>query len=102
MSGIDRPFTGWGCGFVDYDNDGNLDLAIANGRVAKGPAHPEADVGPFWNRLAEQQVQHARVVRDLGVLPGRHLLMIERVDVRASSDQAFDGRNCCLRALCNL
>jgi hypothetical protein len=53
MAIVDRPFTGWGCGFFDYDNDGNLDLAVANGRVARGPARPEAAVGPFWNRYAE-------------------------------------------------
>jgi enediyne biosynthesis protein E4 len=28
-----RPFVGWGVGFVDYDNDGDLDLMIANGHV---------------------------------------------------------------------
>jgi hypothetical protein len=53
MAMIDRPFTGWGCGFFDYDNDGLLDLAVANGRVARGPVRPEADLGPFWNRFAE-------------------------------------------------
>jgi hypothetical protein len=53
MAAIDRPFTGWGCAFFDYDNDGLLDLAVANGRVAKGPARAEADVGAFWNRYAE-------------------------------------------------
>jgi len=53
MALIDRPFTGWGCGFFDYDNDGFLDLAIANGRVSRGPVRPEANVGPFWNRFAE-------------------------------------------------
>jgi hypothetical protein len=53
MAAIDRAFTGWGAGFLDYDNDGFLDLAVANGRVAKGPVRPEADVGPFWNRYAE-------------------------------------------------
>lgn len=53
MGLVDRPFTGWGCGFFDYDNDGLLDLAVANGRVARGPVRPEADVGPFWNRFAE-------------------------------------------------
>ncbi|MGI8601991.1 MAG: CRTAC1 family protein [Verrucomicrobiales bacterium] len=53
MGLIDRPFTGWGCGFFDFDNDGFLDLAVANGRVARGPVRPEADAGPFWNRFAE-------------------------------------------------
>jgi hypothetical protein len=53
MGLIDRPFTGWGCGFFDYDNDGALDLAIVNGRVNKGPARSEAAVGSFWNRYAE-------------------------------------------------
>lgn len=53
MAMIDRPFTAWGCGLFDFDNDGFLDLAVANGRVAKGPARGDANVGPFWNRFAE-------------------------------------------------
>lgn len=53
MGLIDRPFTGWGCGFLDYDNDGNLDIAVVNGRVNKGPARSDAAVGSFWNRYAE-------------------------------------------------
>jgi hypothetical protein len=53
MGLIDRPFTGWGCGFFDYDNDGFLDLAIGNGRVTRGPVRPDAAVGKFWNRFSE-------------------------------------------------
>ena len=45
--------TGWGCGFLDLENDGELDLAIVHGRVARGPVAPAADCGPFWNSYAE-------------------------------------------------
>src|SRR6266850_4351496 len=53
MGIIDRPFTGWGAGFFDCDNNGEMDIAIANGRVAKrrGPGPPE--LGPFWSKYAE-------------------------------------------------
>jgi hypothetical protein len=30
------PFLGWGTGFLDYDNDGFLDLFFANGHVYPG------------------------------------------------------------------
>ena len=36
MAAIDLPYTGWGCGLVDFDNDGNLDVAVVNGRVGAG------------------------------------------------------------------
>jgi len=50
----DRPFTGFGCGFFDYDNDGDLDLAVVNGRVERGP---RAD--SFWARYAEPNLLFA-------------------------------------------
>ena len=53
MSSIDLPYTGWGCAMFDVDHDGDLDLAVANGRVAKGPVRPEAELGDCWNRYAE-------------------------------------------------
>jgi hypothetical protein len=56
MAAIDIPYTGWGCGFFDYDLDGNLDVALVNGRVARGPVHHRAELGPFWNAYAEDNL----------------------------------------------
>jgi hypothetical protein len=56
MGPIDRPYTGWGCGAIDIFNRGVLDLAVANGRVSKGPIHAGAALGPFWNRFAEPKL----------------------------------------------
>ena len=49
----DLPYTGFGCGFFDVDNDGDLDLALVNGRIHRGPALAGADTGPFWAPYVE-------------------------------------------------
>jgi hypothetical protein len=56
MAAIDMPYTGWGCGLVDFDNDGNLDVAVVNGRVVRGPVDPRAKLGQFWNAYAESNL----------------------------------------------
>jgi hypothetical protein len=56
MATVDRPYTGWGCGFFDFDHDGDQDLALVNGRVARGPALQGAALGPFWDRFAEPKL----------------------------------------------
>ena len=46
IAAISRPYLGWGCGFYDFDLDGDEDLFIANGHV-----YPEMDdpqVGASW------------------------------------------------------
>ena len=53
FAGHDLPFTGFGCGFLDFDNDADLDIALVNGRVKRGAILAEADVGEFWNFYAE-------------------------------------------------
>ncbi len=56
MAAIDIPYTGWGCGFFDFDLDGSLDVALVNGRITRGPIHPRAALGEFWNRYAEKNL----------------------------------------------
>lgn len=43
---ITIPFLGWGTGFLDYDNDGFLDLFVVNGHVY--PAVDKRDWGTTW------------------------------------------------------
>ncbi len=38
-----RPYTRFGVGLVDFDNDGHLDLYESNGRVQRSPEPPTAD-----------------------------------------------------------
>ena len=53
FAGRDLPFTGFGCGFLDFDNDTYLDIALANGRVKRGEILDGSTVGEFWNFYAE-------------------------------------------------
>ncbi len=46
LAAASRPYLGWGCGFYDFDLDGDEDLYIANGHV-----YPEVDdprIGGSW------------------------------------------------------
>jgi hypothetical protein len=45
---VSRPFLGWGCGFYDFDMDGDEDLFVSNGHV-----YPEA--GPAMGSAYEQE-----------------------------------------------
>ena len=53
FAGRDLLFTGFGCGFLDFDNDADLDIALVNGRVKRGAILEGANVGEFWNFYAE-------------------------------------------------
>jgi enediyne biosynthesis protein E4 len=43
---VSIPFLGWGTGFLDYDNDGLLDIFVANGHVY--PGVDKQDWGTTW------------------------------------------------------
>ncbi|HLJ95618.1 MAG TPA: CRTAC1 family protein [Gemmataceae bacterium] len=96
MAAPGLTYTGWGCGFVDLDNDGNLDLAIANGRVSRGPLHPKATLGKFWNAYAENNLLlrgdgHGRFT-DITARGGDFTTQIDNTRGLALGDIDSDGR----------
>jgi hypothetical protein len=53
------PFVGWGTGFIDFDNDGLLDLLVVNGHV-----YPQVDFIKSQTQLGFRQ--HSLLHRNLG------------------------------------
>ena len=54
-----RPYVGWGTSFVDFDNDGWLDLLVANGHV-----YPQLEVSQGQYQVGYRQ--HFLLFRNLG------------------------------------
>ncbi|MBP9144345.1 MAG: VCBS repeat-containing protein [Thermoanaerobaculia bacterium] len=46
LAAVSRPFLSWGCGFYDFDLDGDEDLFVANGHVY--PELDGPDLGASW------------------------------------------------------
>jgi hypothetical protein len=54
LTGLGWRATGFGTLMGDFDQDGALDIAVVNGRVARGTATPNPELGPHWSQYSER------------------------------------------------
>ena len=53
LGAFSLPYTGFGTGYFDYDQDGDLDVAVVNGRVTRGPLLTKNNPPKYWDHYAE-------------------------------------------------
>jgi hypothetical protein len=56
MARHDLPRTGFGVAFLDLELDGDLDVAVVNGRVRRGRPEPGCTLRPYWVPFADRNL----------------------------------------------
>jgi hypothetical protein len=90
IGSITIPFLGWGTGFLDYDNDGLLDIFVANGHV-----YPQVD-NMDWGTTYRQRPLLLRNVdgdkfQEVPAAPGSGLAVVVPARGAAFGDLFNDG-----------
>jgi hypothetical protein len=85
------PFVGWGVGFLDYDNDGWLDLLTVNGHV-----YPEVDRHEWGTSFAERPQlfhnEHGKHFEQVPAVEGSGLAAVTPGRGAAFGDLFNDGK----------
>ena len=88
-----RPYVGWGAGFLDYDNDGDLDLFIATGHVLDNVELFDASTSyPQRNFLFRNEGPDGRYAfTDISAQAGPGLALVKPSRGTAFGDYDRDG-----------
>jgi hypothetical protein len=91
LAAATMPFLGWGTQFLDYDNDGWLDLFAANGHV-----YPEADRGGWGTSYAQRSllfrgIDRGKRFEEIGAAAGAALTTPRVARGSAAADLDNDG-----------
>jgi hypothetical protein len=88
---VTLPFLGWGTSFLDFDNDGWLDLVVANGHV-----YPAVDEHQWGTSYAQQSLLFRNLKNGkferVGAAPGSALAAAASGRGLAVADLYGDGR----------
>ena len=93
VAGLDQssiPYLGWGTFFFDFDNDGDLDLFVANGHV-----YPQVDTWPSGSTYAQSKQLYENVggkLLEVTAQAGVGLLKRDKSRGAAYLDYDNDGR----------
>lgn len=91
LGAASRPFTGFGAQWFDYDNDGQLDLFIANGAVTAEPSQVDKSGFPYAQKNQLFRNLGGLRFEDVGDQAGPALALVETSRGAAFGDLDNDG-----------